>query len=105
QVDDVGTVTEEWQMACSSKDDQTNTEFALHSVYVDGQLVRQVDLKSKKVLKSESKYEPFDFLRYGADGNIDGQQQTTGKVPVVGPGKDDAVAAKDNKPASGNTPK
>lgn len=86
KVDDIGVVAEEWRIQVASTGEQpTNTELAQHSVYINGQLVRQVDLKAKKVTLSESKYEPFNFLRYGTTGSTEQEQQKalTEKVALI----------------------
>ena len=86
QVDHIGQVTEEWTILMATENDQTQ-EQAIHSVYVNGELVRQVNLKTKEVIKKDPKYEPYDFLHYGIAGSNEQHENNTStsvidQVPV-----------------------
>ena len=100
KVDGVGVVAEEWRITSTSSSNEqpeTHTELAVHSVFVNGVLVRQIDLKTNKVLLSEAKYEPFNFLRYGATGSTENQRIGSSEmVPVIGPGPAADDASKDS---------
>lgn len=86
----VGTVAEEWRVSLVSIQGKTSEEKAFHSVYVNGQLVRQVDMKTGLKVVNNAAFEPFDFLRYDAFGSTEASEKSAPKqlakgekVPVV----------------------
>ncbi|KAH9391339.1 hypothetical protein TYRP_006942 [Tyrophagus putrescentiae] len=86
----VGVVAEEWRIQLVTVDGRTEQEAALHSVFVDGRPVRQVDMKTGQVLAAEAAYAPFDFLRYDAYGSTEdggggggGGGKGESQVPVI----------------------
>ncbi|XP_027195817.1 uncharacterized protein LOC113790357 [Dermatophagoides pteronyssinus] len=63
-VPDVGKVVEELNVELTKiiKDKPKEETVALHKVFINGDLVREVDFINNKVLKSESRFEPWSFL-------------------------------------------
>ena len=109
RVEGIGVVTEEWKTSAEVTGEHvTNPEVPIYLVFVDGQLVRQVNLKTKEVLKSESKYEPYSFLHYGPAGSTEKPAQvqpTTDKVPVLNDSSPAKDSNKDDQKNNGSSPK
>ncbi|KAJ6223801.1 hypothetical protein RDWZM_002346 [Blomia tropicalis] len=90
RVPSIGLVTEKWKLKASITGDTTEQqEIALHSVYVNNKLVRQVNIRNNQVVVSDPQYEPYNFLRYGANHSttIDDYQSNAARndtVPVKG---------------------
>ncbi|OTF70400.1 N2227-like protein [Euroglyphus maynei] len=61
---DIGKVVEELKVEIIKfiKDDPKEETIALHKVYINDELVREVDFVNDKVIKSDSRYEPWSFL-------------------------------------------
>lgn len=83
EVAGIGTVGEEWRIMLVSLDGKTVDEKAFHSVFVNGHLVRKVDMQTGLKIVADRAFEPFDFLRYDAYGSTE-KMAKGDQVPVVG---------------------
>lgn len=74
EVDDIGLIIEEWNLNSTTKMDDHHTndeeEIGKYSVYINGNLVRQIELNTGKVIVCQEKYEPYHFLKYGPENEL-----------------------------------